>query len=1308
MAFQPEPEFAVTPIQAALLSESGLSARPWVNIEQIVVQFGNDPVTSNQIRAGLVALAQRYDALRLIIRQDETGRLRQKVEELSTLPFEVRKNADASEASRDQQIKAFLTEDRRHGFALDGSVLWRASLLVWDTAQPVLVLTFHHAIVDGRSMAQLTRALLDFLKTGQLQPETEDIASFSALCRAITDKVPNAEGAAQYFATYLAKSEDTGTLTLPYIGNLEPDAKHKRQITRTLSVDQSTNLRQVAEKCDATLANIVQGGWGLLLARWQGAETVTFGVVRSGRHAIPNCQDTIGCLINTLPTCVTLDHDLTLSGMLAPLRKHMLALRPFEQTPAELIRRATGLHGAKRLFETAIMFENAGMEQLVLGESPTQNVEAIELREEGGMPLMLSVYAEDAIKILFEYDPSIVAPVMADRMFENLVQLLGRLSRADADTRIADIDMLGNSERQTLLEWAKPDTSLDAVGTCLVRKFRQVVESAPDAVALEHIGQDETLTFAQLDHRTDKMANALAANGARAGTIVAVNLARSFDFVVAVIATLKAGAAFMPVDPAHPDAVQAHMITNSAADITVRDGRIESNIERTTRTDPGVRPLPCPDEDTNELAYVIYTSGSTGTPKGVEVSRGNLLAHLGALMTAFGTTPKDRCLQFAGLSFDVAIEEVFTALMAGATVVLRDEEMAQSASTFLDKVDREEITLLNIPTAFWTVLTGYLQTSGRSLPTCVRLVVVGGERIPPQVLAQWQALAPGPQWLNGYGPTETTITCTLFEPTSGQAYEEVPIGRPTAHARAYILAPDGSLAPQSAVGELVIGGPAVSRGYIGLPHETAQVFRPNAPAQTGRVYRTGDRAQWLTDGNLRFLGRQDRQIKLRGHRIELGHIERTVQDCVTTAEVLCDVLDKDMASAQLVAWIACADQPDMATLAQAVAAKLPTYMRPTLVHLTEFPRTPNQKIDRAALPAPIRAHTPNTQVASEASALVAQICLEMAEVLNLTRVEPDQSFFDLGGHSLLSIEFIGRIEIATGKKLGFVDFHDNPSPRALSYVLQGEGDTAENIVPIQPDGHKAPVFAIHILGANEEYFRPLAQHLGGDQPVIGISIGSMNEDTPTGVEFTASRYCKAINDYQPEGLVHLMAASLGSYIAFELARQLKDSGRKVGMLAFFDATGPDDISGVTGIKKVSAYATRARYAGWGYPLVVVKNRIHNWRTKLAVRQINDTAEPDKTQVPRTVFEFIAANEMAVQNYTPQPIDIPLTIFRSKGSVFDTDEVKVNGLGWASVAQAGFQVINVPGGHLTMLQEPFVATLAKKIQGALGRADDQND
>ena len=345
-----------------------------------------------------------------------------------------------------------------------------------------------------------------------------------------------------------------------------------------------------------------------------------------------------------------------------------------------------------------------------------------------------------------------------------------------------------------------------ATGGCLVRNFAQVVANAADASAVEVAGSDGegNLSYRALDQWSDRIAAQLRGEGIEVGSVVAIRLPRSPAFIAAIFGVLKCGAAFVPVDPSYPDAVQAHMLHDSGAKAVI-GGQVGAGGPDLVVIDPNDLPedksIPAaPPVDPSQLAYILYTSGSTGTPKGVEVTRHNLLSHIAAIRAAFALVPEERVLQFASLSFDVALEEIFPTLMSGAALVLRSNEMSQSASVCLERAEQAQVSVANLPTAFWHVLTDYITANKAAVPASLRLLVVGGELPASDSLKAWQAAAPDVRWLCGYGPTEATITCTLFEADNTQTYPDVPIGRPTAHARAYVLAPDHSLSPLGASG----------------------------------------------------------------------------------------------------------------------------------------------------------------------------------------------------------------------------------------------------------------------------------------------------------------------------------------------------------------------------------------------------------------------------------------------------------------------------------------------------------------------------
>lgn len=1304
VADQPSPgEFALTPLQLGMVYESTLAGRPWVNLEQVVVHFDDEDIEAGPLRAAWATVAARHDALRLSILWRKRVTPMQIVRERPDVALTAEDWSQMSPRKQAVALTQHLEDDRERGVDLEASPSWRVMLIRLGARRSVMVWTVHHAMVDGRSISMVLDQVFGALAGAA--PPTDTAPGFADYAAALagTDQT----GAEAFFRDRMGGFGQPNAITAPDESCAPIPPARKRQIEQRLDAALSRALVARADAAGATLANVVHAAWGIVVARWSGDSSAVFGVTRAGRHLMPGNAGTVGCLINTLPIRVSLpDGDIATDALLADLRANTLDLRGHDHAALTDIRRWCEVPATLPLFETMVMFERESLATRMHRLGPDWAKRRVTLLEEGAMPVTLAVYGDPEILLMLEHDPVAVPAPKATAMLTHIAEILASLAASGPTTPLSSLTMQTRSERASLLALGRPNRKLPDAVPCLASRLEAAALANPDAPALAMVGAGGGLTHAALNAAANGLAHALCAMGAGPGQIVAICLDRSPDFVVAILAVLKTGAAFLPIDPGYPQPVIDHMLSDSAATLMVAmpggphaPGMRVVSPKAAPRADAPDRPAPDPDR----LAYVIYTSGSTGVPKGVRVAMRAISAHASAIGAEFGLTADDRVLQFASLSFDVSIEEVIPTLLAGAHLVMRDAAMAGSVPGFLDAVARHRITVLNLPTAFWHVLVDDMARGNRSLPPDVRLVVVGGEQVSPRALATWQRIAPGPRWLNGYGPTETTITCTLHEPGNMPDGEDIPIGRPTAHALAYVLAADGALAPLGAVGDLWIGGLAVSDGYIGRDDQTAAAFHPDRFRGEGRIYRTGDRARWRDDGTLAFLGRRDRQVKLRGFRIDLRHVERVLERDATVGRALARVLDEGTPAARLVAWVTGAEgmaAPDTAALRCSVAALLPPHMLPALVPMNDFPRTPGGKIDTAALPAPDPVGQGPAH-AVPADATTTAICALMARTLGLPSIGPDDSFHDLGGHSLLAVQLIGRIEEVLGHRLGAGDLHRRPTPRALAEAINKAQSGPRYIIPIQPVGSLPPLFGVHVLGRNEEYYRPLAAHLEPDQPVLGLSVGLLTQDTPIGVVDTAKRYFDDIQTHYPTGPISLAAVSLGSYIAFELARQLTEAGREVQLLALFDAEGPGGRSKIHGRARVSAHVRRARAEGTGYLLHLISNRLTGLRNRVEKARVRLAAAKGEA-APLTIGTFVAANELAVQAYEAQPTTVPLTIFRAASDVFDSPENAQSGLGWAPVAEAGFQVIDVPGDHLSILQPPNVTALAAHIAQALAK------
>ena len=1301
--------FPLTPVQLGMLYESTLANKPWLNLEQVVCHLDKEPIDPVAMERAWQEITDAHPELRQVILPGDGDAPMQTVQPEATVRQTVEDWRALSPYDANLALEAWLTSDRTLGVDPGVAPGFRETLIHLGPERGALVWTFPHTLLDGRSFTHLLKEVFEryeIARAGGVYQITSPTApAFADHCLALA-KMDHASGA-EYFQTLLEGYDGSFGIAKP---GVEPD--RKIVVEDHLTKQDTTALSAAADAAGVTMGTMVQAAWGVVLARWSARGDAVFGVTLSGRHLLEGSEGSIGCFINTLPARVRLTRGQTFGALLTQLRAEQIALRPFEQTPLVDVKSHSDVPPDRPLFDSLVMFERGSLTGQMQRLGGSWANRRVDLREEGALPVTLAVYHDPELLIRLEYDPTQVPE--GERLAGYVKQILQSMATADLNGPLADINMLPEDETARLHGLGHPDP-VEEPDHCCATAFETIAARWPDRAAVSQTGEG-TLRYRELNDSANQMAHLLRSEGIGPGAIVGLCLSRSPSFIVSMLAVWKAGAAFVPMDPSYPLPALEQMCEDSEAALVITDETAPDLPCRTLPFDPAQiagQPTTAPDRagmDPARLAYVIFTSGSTGRPKGVMVSHASLAAHSAAMTSCYELTEQDRALQFASLSFDVSLEEIVPTLLNGAELVLRSATMAESGHAFLDEVAALNLSVINLPTGFWLALTDTLETSGRPLPPSVRLVVVGGERVPAPALRRWRDLVPGVRWMNGYGPTETTITCTVHEVTDDiPDGDSVPIGRPTGHARAMVLAADGSLSPEGAVGELWISGPAVAMGYLNRPDQTAERFVPDPFAGgEGRMYCSGDLVHWENGGVLAYLGRADRQIKLRGYRIEPGEVETALEGLPNVGHALVAVDQEGTDQARLVAWIS-PDSPDVTldaeALTKAAAGKLTRQMRPLLIPVTEWPKTPGGKIDVARLPRPGVAVTTPEEVAP-CSDEALEIAALYGTVLGLENVSPDASFFDLGGHSLLLLRLLGQIESKFGKRISVAAVHDDPTPRGLAekLSLDHSDDDALYVVPIQTTGTLPPIYGVHVLGINESYFRPMAAEFGPDQPMYGLTIGLLSADTPVGVEETAEFYRKEIEKNQPEGPLSLFAVSAGSYIALELAQQLLDSGREVLALVLLDAEGPAGRGQIGKVAKIGAHWRRFRNEGMRYVRHVADGKRQNLRNSYEKLKLNLSIRLGLHQAhAQTVDEFVAANQLAIQQYVPQQYPRAMTIIRAQGNVFDSAECIESGLGWQYVATNGLNLIEVPGDHLTILEKPNVAHLADQLRDVLAAA-----
>ncbi len=860
----------------------------------------------------------------------------------------------------------------------------------------------------------------------------------------------------------------------------------------------------------------------------------------------------------------------------------------------------------------------------------------------------------------------------------------------------------------------------------IAQYFEQQVAQTPQALAL--IAGDQRFTYAELNARANQLAHYLQNLGVLPQELVAVSIDRSVELIVAFLGILKAGAAYVPLDPSYPhdrrayklrDAQVSLILTNNALVTTLpqheaRVVRLDSDWPTIARESTANLPN-CTSPD--GLAYVLYTSGSTGNPKGVMIQHRGMVNHAAAIAREFALKPGDRMLQFSNIGFDIFVEEMYPTLVSGAALVLRPEAIAASTQAFWQFVTDQEITILDLPTAFWHELVDSLERLDRVVPAAVRLVCVGGEKASCQAYQQWQARAPHARWINTYGPTEITVSATWFDPVKegfDSTWGEIPIGKPLPNVEVYVLDEQQHPLPIGQVGELCIGGPGLARGYLNMPDRTAAKFIAHPSRPGDRLYRTGDQVRFRPDGHLEFIGRIDFQVKIRGFRIELGEVEAQLAKHPTIRQVV--VLAQERAGSKyLVAYVVpyVGSVLDPKGLTHWAPDILPNYMIPRQwVILASLPLTPNGKVDRNALSslAPIdRAAATDSEPPQDA--LERQLLQLWEEVLGQS-IGVHDNFFELGGHSLLVARLCDRVEQQLQRGLSPMVLFQAPTVRQLSQYLRQEqpldlGDLgASSAVVIQAGAAtRPPLFAIHVLGEGGRFFRPLAQHLGLEQSVYGLAVQMLDPENapPNRVEDLAAYYIREIQTLQPQGPYYLVGMSYGGTIAYEIARQMEQLGLTVGMVALLDTYGPE-VTEFLSHDRLRAHWQSFQQRGFEYLQTKLRHLWQTWFEQVQVRY-GRLAQTLGWQVSYELrYKMILAdNQLADAAYVPKYYPGRLSLFRATENVFYSQNYLAAGLGWRDRVSA-VTVYDVSGSHMTMVEEPHAAVLAVQMQQAMQLSD----
>jgi pristinamycin I synthase-3/4 len=1111
------------------------------------------PVDREALRAAVRDVVERHEVLRTVL-PEHGGVPYQRV--LSPDAVDVRivaVGADGPPAA----IRAAIAEP----FDLRTDVPLRVSLCTVSPRDAVLLLLVHHAAADGWSMGPLARDLAEAYaarREGRApgwQPLPVQYADFAIWQR---DLLGEATDTGSRLARQLdhwrrALGDAPAELELP-ADRPRPAVADGRGGTLPVRLDAGLHRRIVAlgRAEQASVFMVVHAALAAMLT-WHGAGTgIVLGSPVAGR-ADRGLEDLVGFFVNTLVLRADTSGNPAFRELVRRVRETDLSAYahadlPFERLVEELNPpRSLGRHP---LFQVMLAMQGGEPEPLMLaGLSATPLEPSL-----GAAKFDLEVNLTEGFTpgrepagltgtVVYRTDMFDEETVLALR--DRLVLLLEALT-VDPGRRIGDVDLMTGTDRAILARAGRAAGGAPEPRT-LPELFAERAAADPDRVALSHPGG--TMTYGELDRRATRLAHELRRRGAGPEQVVAVALPRSADLVVAVLGVVRAGAAYLPVDPDYPAERIALMWSDSGARLAVADERTRGVLPAdavVVPSDPGDRdggeepagPLP------DHPAYVIYTSGSTGRPNGVQVTHRGLAALAAGQIERFAVTPDSRVLQLASPSFDASISEICMALLAGATLVLAPAERLRPGAPLAELAGREGITHLTLPPAALAVMRPPMLAG-------VRTLVTAGEQIDPELVRRW---APGRRLFNAYGPTETTVCATMSRPLGPDGNR--PIGEPIIGAAVHVLDARLRPVPPGVTGELYVAGPGLARGYLGRPGRTAASFVADPFGPPGaRLYRTGDLARRDRTGQLHFAGRSDDQAKLRGFRVEPAEVADALAAHPEVRLAAAMVRRDHPGDPRLVAYAE--PEPgaalDPARLRAFLAERLPAHLVPAfVVPVAAMPRTPSGKVDRRALPAP----RPPAEAGGRAPRTERErlIGAAFAEILGLPVTDVDASFFDLGGHSLAATRLVDHLRQTAGLEVGLSLLFEHPTVAGLAARLDGgpAGDPFRPVLALRAAGRARPLFCLPPAIGVGWAFRALPPLLDPEQPVHALQAAGL-AGPPDSIEEIAAAYLEHLRSVQPHGPYRLLGWSAGGLAAHALAVRLQDAGELVELLAILDA-----------------------------------------------------------------------------------------------------------------------------------------------------------
>jgi amino acid adenylation domain-containing protein len=1281
------------------------------------------PFDEIKLRTALRQLVSRHPVLRTSFDLMAYSEPLQLVHQKVVVPLEVDDLRHLSFAERDEEIEVWFETEKRRTFDWTRAPLTRLHVHLRSEQTFQLSWTEHHAILDGWSVASMMTELfrIYFSSSSEipLTLEPPPAASFRDFV-ALERKVISSEQNREFWREKL--SDTTATILPRWPSGYRSTEVKQSSVQVPIPLDVSEALKKLSRTAGVPLKSVLLSAHLRVLRLLSGQQDATTGLIVNGRLEESDGDRVLGLFLNTAP----LRLDMPGGAWLDLIKQTFAAeqeIMPFRRFPLAEMQR---LKGGEPLFETTFNFINFHVYHNL---RKLKSVEFLDAKVFADTNYALkATFSLDLITSDVQLELGYLISEFSEDQINSIGKYYSRTLSAMVDDPSASYEScspLSSEERQRLLvEWN--DTSSDyAHEACLHQLFEAQVERTPEKVAINF--EEHMLTYGQLNRRANQLAHHLRAIGVGADVLVGLYAKRSLEIVIGALAILKAGAGYVPFDPQQPRERLEYMLEDTRVPVMLTQKALVKSLPRhssqiicvddwneETTGESDLNPVSA--VTARNLAYLIYTSGSTGRPKGILVEHQSLVNYVQGICHRMRLEAGLNFAMVQPLTVDASLTALYPPLVTGGCLHVISQEMSTNPQLLREYFNLHRIDCLKIAPTHLAALQNWVEP-GELMPK--DWLVVGGEASHQDWMAGLQASAPACHILNHYGPTEATVaTLTYLFDSADEAdgsVPSVPIGRPLPNTQAFLLDKHLQPAPVGVPGELYLGGDCLARGYLNRPDLTAENFIPHPYNETGggRLYKTGDLARYLPDGNIVFLGRADDQVKIRGYRIEPGEVAAVLNQHPNVREAAVLIREGKLGEKTIVAYVVSEEQTILGAteLRNFLKEKLPDYMVPSaFVMLDRLPRMPHGKLDPKALPEPEASVVERPEsFTPPRDFLELQLAQIWESLLKVSPIGVRDNFFELGGHSILALHLMARIQNQFERSIPLAVLLERPTIEQMAVLLHGQDKSriTSPLVRIQPAGSKLPFFCVHPVGGNVWSYFALAQELGTNQPFYGLQAVNPNgrQEPLARIEAMASYYIEAIREVQSHGPYLLGGWSMGGVIALEMAQQLQQQHEQVSLVILMDSQLSEyDREGEELADEDTSLLVRFfldLFALSGNELPVSLDELRPFKEEDLLNYFLEQATnlnvlPPHMEVAEVhrLLRVFKANRRALRRYVPASYQGKVVLFRASDGAPPLGNDSA--LRWRKVAEQ-LEVQAVPGDHYQIVTEPHVRTLAERMK-----------